>query len=154
MTTQVIRYYKDRLSSSIVFRFAMKRLVLLLHLVVLLLVLDPVRSHQSLVRRRRFASLIKYFNTVTKNDNEAPSKVVEEEYIPADPYGSVESDIKGHSRPFLSKILQWDDRPDHLGPLLSRLVQLTKDLMEDTDVVQSVVMRDLGMGEEVYTGKE
>ena len=144
-------YYKDRLSNSIVFRFGMKRLVL--HMVVLLLVFDPP-GHQGLVRRRRFAGLIKYFNTVTKNDNEAPSEVVEEEYIPEDPYGSAESDFKGHPRPFLSKILQWDDRPEHLGPLLSRMVQLSKELVEDTDVVQSIVMRDLGMGEEVYTGKE
>jgi len=142
----------QRLTSRIVFRFGMTRVVL--HMVVLLLVLDTVRPHQSLVRRRRFASLVKYFNTVTKNNNEAPGKVVEEDYIPADPYGSVESDFHGPPGPLISKILHWDERPEHLGPLLSRLVQLTKGLVEDTDIVQSIVMRDLGMGEDVYTGKE
>ena len=45
----------------------------------------------------------------------------------------------------ISKLLRWDHRPKHLGPLLSRLVQLTKDIVEETDVVHSVLLSTVGM---------
>ena len=88
------------------------------------------------------------------DDNEAPSEMITEQYALAEPYEVVETDYLGRPGPLLSSILRWDDRAEHLGPLLSRLVQLTRDIVEETDIVQSVLLAKVGMEDSLIHDRE
>ena len=95
------------------------------------------------------------FKEMTSSEIEAPGKVISEEVKPMDPYTIAESDYIGHRPgPILSRILGWDDRAEHFGPLMSRLLQLSKDMVEETDVIQSLILMEMGMEENLIHTEE
>lgn len=114
--------------------------------VVFLLLTSPaLYSQHHISRRRRFALLGNFVKEWTVSENEAPSEDVPEKYLPTKHYTIADTGYLGRPDPVISKLLRWDDRPEYLGPLLSRLVQLTKDILEETDVAQSLLLATVGM---------
>ena len=117
--------------------------VLIIKTLVFLLLTCPAYSYHPHSRRKRFAILESYVKKWTGSENEAPSEDIPEKYQPVERYSKYE--YLDRPGPMISKLLRWDHRLEHLGPLLSRLVQLTKDIVEETDVVQSVLLSTVGM---------
>ena len=115
--------------------------IVVIKTLVFLLLTCPAYSYHPYSRRKRFAILESYVKKWTGSENEAPSEDIPEQYQPVEHYIG----YRDRPGPMISKLLRWDHRPKHLGPLLSRLVQLTKDIVEETDVVHSVLLSTVGM---------
>merc|ERR1712142_111291 len=124
--------------------FQVERLIMI-ETVVILLLPNSVNPHHIHSRKRRFASLSKFVKKWTANENEATSEIITDDYVPIEPYVIPESEYLGRPGPTVAKLLRWDDRVEHGGPLVSRLVPLTRDIVEETDIVQSVLLSLVGM---------
>ena len=56
----------------------------------------------------------------------------------------------GRPKGFLARFLHWDEKFEEMGPTLTRLVGLARDLLEHTDIIQSLVTQKLGVSGRVY----
>ena len=112
-----------------------------------------LNSEASKVRKRRFASVLSLLDQWRgKADQEY---AIPESYVfnavPVAPYDNSDSfQYLGRPNPFLANFLQWDEKYESMGPTLTRILGLAKDILENTDIIQSSVRTNLrGEGEKL-----
>merc|ERR1712243_116780 len=67
----------------------------------------------------------------------------DQSYAPYD--DSDQYEYHGRPSPIIAELLDWDENFDELGPTFSRLVGLSKDLLEYSDVFQSLTAKAIGL---------
>ena len=98
----------------------------------------------SLRRKRRFASLMDFWNPREIEDYALPEQVMKfaepkAEYDKLNKY-----EYLGRPSPIMQRLLKWDYQYEELGPTVSRLISLLKSILTDSDVLQSMVSKSLG----------
>ena len=107
------------------------------------------------IRRRRFARVLSLLDEWVGEDQEnyaAPEPHIKNiRTTQGTPYERSDNfQYLGRPRGFLAQFLHWDENYEAMGPTLTRLVGLAKDLLEHTDVIQSIVSQKLGAGSQTY----
>ena len=107
------------------------------------------------IRRRRFASVLNLLDEWVVGGTEqyaAPEphrkNILAAERAPYD--RSDKFQYLGRPKGFLAQFLHWDENYESMGPTLTRMVGLAKDLLEHTDVIQSIVSQELGAERKTY----
>merc|ERR1719365_432325 len=123
-----------------------------LSIVIVMIFLLEVESDHLLVRRRRFAEYLKFWaNNEAENQYAVPEKLIfnygDQSFAPYD--DSDKNEYHGRPSPIVAQLLDWDQNYDELGPTFSRLVGLSKDLLESSDVFQSLAAKAIGL-EKIY----
>ena len=117
---------------------------------MLILLLFVPNSMLSFSKKQKLASEI--LKSVSSTESVDENNIIEE---PATLYGHPhKSAFLGRPTRFIAKLLHWDKTPQFMGPLVSRLIKLNKELLENTNIVQSIVMQGLGLEPEVYKGED
>ena len=111
--------------------------------VMSLIISCKLLNSTSLRRKRRFASLLDFWN----RDNEEyalPEKVMKFAESKAE-YDKLNNyEYLGRPSPIMQRLLKWDYQYEELGPTVSRLISLLKSILTDSDVLQSMVSKSLG----------
>ena len=112
--------------------------------VVTFILLWKLLDSSSLRRKRRFASLMDFWNPREIEDYALPEKVMKfaepkAEYDKLNKY-----EYLGRPSPIMQRLLKWDYQYEELGPTVSRLISLLKSILTDSDVLQSMVSKSLG----------
>ena len=112
--------------------------------VVTFILLWKLLDSSSLRRKRRFASLMDFWNPREIEDYALPEQVMKfaepkAEYDKLNKY-----DYLGRPSPIMQRLLKWDYQYEELGPTVSRLISLLKSILTDSDVLQSMVSKSLG----------
>ena len=120
-----------------------------------LLTASFLHSKDIKIRRRRFARVLSLLDEWVGGSNEefaAPEPHVKNiRAAQRAPYERADSSpYLGRPKGFLAQFLHWDENYEAMGPTLTRLVGLAKDLLEHTDVIQSIVTQQLGAGSKTY----
>ena len=107
------------------------------------------------IRRRRFArvlSLLEEWVGGNEEDYAAPEPHVKNlRTAQGSPYERADNfQYLGRPKGFLAQFLHWDENYEAMGPTLTRMVGLAKDLLEHTDVIQSIVSQELGAKRKTY----
>ena len=107
--------------------------------VVTFILLWKLLDSSSLRRKRRFASLMDFWNPREIEDYALPEQVMKfaepkAEYDKLNKY-----DYLGRPSPIMQRLLKWDYQYEELGPTVSRLISLLKSILTDSDVLQSMV---------------
>ena len=114
-----------------------------------------LHSKEIKIRRRRFASVLSLLDEWVAGSNEeyaAPEAHVKS-ILAAEKAPYERSDnfqYLGRPKGFLAQFLHWDENYEAMGPTLTRMVGLAKDLLEHTDVIQSIVSQELGAKRKTY----
>ena len=121
-----------------------------LSIVTVIILFLQVDSDHLLKRRRRFAEFLKFWaNNEAEIEFAVPEKLVfsygndDHSFAPYD--NSDENEYHGRPSPIVAELLDWDKNYDELGPTFSRLVGLSKDLLEYSDVFQSLAIQAIGL---------
>ena len=125
-------------------------------------------------RRKRFVSMLDYWGGESSKESQfaVPEKIVKN-VRPGSPYEDRVRDTGylGRPGPLMATFLKWDRSFEELGPTFSTMLGLSRvywplivnnfsnillpqDLMENTDVYQSLVKRTLGHEGFVYEGSD
>ena len=137
----------------------------------LLLIQSQTNSKTVHSRRKRFVSMWDYWGGETSGEFAVPERIVK--FVkPGSPY---EDKVKstgylGRPSPMMAKFLNWDHTYEELGPTFSTMLGLTQvkenistilhiydlqqDLLEHSDVFQSLVARNLGQDGYIYDGSD
>ena len=112
--------------------------------VVTFILLWKLLDSSSLRRKRRFASLMDFWNPREIEDYALPEQVMKfaepkAEYDKLNKY-----EYLGRPSPIMQRLLKWDYQYEELGPTVSRLISLLKSILTDSDVLQSMVSKSLG----------
>ena len=105
------------------------------------------------VRRRRFASVVSLLDQWVGRDVEEyaePEKYIQSRGIQATYEERDKFEYLGRPKGFLASFLHWDEKYESMGPTLTRMVGLAKDLLEHTDIIQSLVAKSLVSRRKVY----
>ena len=120
-----------------------------------LLVSSFLHSKDIKIRRRRFASVLNLLDEWVGGGTElyaAPEphrkNILAAERAPYDRSDNFQ--YLGRPKGFLAQFLHWDENYESMGPTLTRMVGLAKDLLEHTDVIQSIVSQELGAKRKTY----
>ena len=104
-------------------------------------------------RGRRFASVVSLLDQWVGRDGEEYARP--EKYVP--PRGMQSNyeerdkfEYLGRPKGFLANFLHWDEKYESMGPTLTRVVGLAKDLLEHTDIIQSLLTKSLVSKRKVY----
>lgn len=105
------------------------------------------------LRRRRFASVLTMLEHWVGREGQEfaqPEKLVKNKVVKA-PYDKKDMfEYLGRPKGFLANFLHWDEKYESMGPTLTRMVGLAKDLLEHTDIIQSLVAKNLVAKRKVY----
>ena len=120
-----------------------------------LLTSSLLHSKDIKIRRRRFASVLSLLDewVVGGNKEYATPEPQKKSILTAEraPYDHSDNfQYLGRPKGFLAKFLHWDENYESMGPTLTRMVGLAKDLLEHTDVIQSIVSQELGAERKTY----
>ena len=107
------------------------------------------------IRRRRFArvlNLLEEWVGGSKEEYAAPEPHIKNILTAqGTPYELTDTyEYLGRPKGFLAQFLHWDENYEAMGPTLTRMVGLAKDLLEHTDVIQSIVSKELGAKRKTY----
>ena len=101
-------------------------------------------------RKRRFVDFMNFWSGDPSEEYAVPEKFVHFAK-PFSPYDANNKyDYLGRPSHFMAKLLKWDMKYEELGPTVSRLLGLARDLLEHSDVIQSIVAKQLGAEGKVY----
>ena len=111
------------------------------------------------IRRRRFARVLSLLEEWAGGDNEeyaAPESHINNiQAKQGAPYERSDNfQYLGRPKGFLAQFLHWDENYEAMGPTLTRMVGLAKDLLEHTDVIQSIVSKELGAKRRTYGSED
>ena len=108
------------------------------------------------IRRRRFARVLnlleEWVGGGSKEEYAAPEPHIKNILTAqGTPYERADTfQYLGRPKGFLAQFLHWDENYEAMGPTLTRMVGLAKDLLEHTDVIQSIVSQELGAERKTY----
>ena len=123
-----------------------------------LLTASFILSKDIKIRRRRFARVLSLLEDWVGGDSEeyaAPEPHINNILAAQGaPYERSDNfQYLGRPKGFLAQFLHWDENYEAMGPTLTRMVGLAKDLLEHTDVIQSIVSKELGAKRKTYGGE-